>query len=127
MTIKTREVGEVTILDLNGRLSVDDDVEELKAQVKRLLAEGKRKLLVNVDKLSYVDSSGVGILVRLLTSTKAAGGELKLARPTKVVRQIVTATGLMKVLEVFDNEEEAIASFALRAAGIPKTNPSSAA
>jgi anti-anti-sigma factor len=111
MTINVREVGGVTILDLDGRLSVGDDVRELEAQVKRLLAERKLKLLVNVDKLSYVDSSGVGILVRCLTSAKAAGGELKLLRPNKAVRAIVKATNLVKLLGVLDDEEEAVASF----------------
>ncbi|MFQ5931095.1 MAG: STAS domain-containing protein [Nitrospiraceae bacterium] len=112
MTINVREVGGVTILDLDGRLSVGDDVRELEAQVKQLLAERKLKLLVNLDKVSYVDSSGVGILVRCLTSAKAAGGDLKLVKPNKVIREIVKATNLVKILGVFDNEEEAIASFA---------------
>lgn len=112
MTINIREVGGVTILDLEGRLSLGDPVRELEAEAKRLLAEKKCKLLLNVDKVSYVDSSGVGTLVRCLTSAKVAGGDLKVIKPSERVRQIFKITNLVQILEMFDNEQEAVASFA---------------
>jgi anti-anti-sigma factor len=110
MTIKIREVRAVTILDVDGRLSQRDTVRELEAQAKQLLGERKLKLLVNLGKVSHVDSSGVGTLVRCYTSAKAAGGDLKIVRPNKAIRRILDTTNLAQILgRVFDDEQEAIA------------------
>lgn len=109
--ITVREVGGVSVLDLAGRLAPSGESKELKDQINQLLAEKKTKLLLNLAHVDHVDSSGVGLLVRCLTTARAAGGDLKLENPTKEVKKIVEATNLAQILDLYEDESKAVASY----------------
>lgn len=111
LTITTRESGGVTILDLNGKIILGDECGALRDQVKQLLAADRKKIILNLAKVSFIDSAGVGTLVASFTSTKAQDGELKLLHLTKKFREALQVTRLLTVFEAYDNEPQAVASF----------------
>lgn len=110
--IQPREKGGVTVLDLSGRLVYGEEARELRRLVKQLLAEKKTRLVSNLEKVNFIDSVGVGTLISCFTSAKAIGGDFKLLNPSRQVAEVLRITTLGKVLEVFDSEEQALASFA---------------
>ena len=111
MTIETREVSHVTIVDIDGRIILGDETGQLRDTVRRLIAEGKKKIVLNLAKVDYIDSSGMGELVSSFTTVRNSGGELKLLSLTKKVRDVVQVTKLYTVFAAFDNEETAVRSF----------------
>lgn len=111
LTIATRETGGVTIVDLSGKIILGDESNALREQVKQLLAANKKKILLNLGGVSFIDSAGVGTLVASFTSTKAQDGELKLVNLTKRFRETLQITRLLTVFEAYDAEPEALASF----------------
>jgi anti-sigma B factor antagonist len=112
MTFKTREVGGVTIVDLSGKITMGDGSPTLREEVHKLLAEGKKKIVLNLADVNYIDSSGLGELVSSYTSVKNAGGELKLLNLTSKVRDLLVITKLVTVFDVKDDEASAVSSFA---------------
>jgi anti-sigma B factor antagonist len=111
LSIKDRQAGDVTILDLSGKITIGEGSVQLREAVKRMLDEGKKKLLLNLGDVSYVDSSGIGELVSSYTTTGNQGGQLKLLNQTKKIHDLLTITKLVTVFETHDNEETAVASF----------------
>lgn len=111
LVIKDRQVGEVTILDLSGKITIGEGSVQLREAVRKLLDDGKKKLLLNLGDVSYVDSSGIGELVSSYTTTNNNGGQLKLLNQTKKIHDLLTITKLLTVFETFDNEGNAVASF----------------
>jgi len=111
LNIKDRQVGDVTILDLSGKITIGEGSVQLREAVRRLLDEGKKKILLNLGDVSYVDSSGIGELVSSYTTTNHNGGQLKLLNQTKKIHDLLTITKLLTVFESFDNEETAITTF----------------
>jgi anti-sigma B factor antagonist len=111
LSIKDREVGGVTVLDLDGKITIGEGSVLLRETVRKLLDEGKKKLLLNLGDVSYVDSSGIGELVSSYTTTNNNGGQLKLLNQTKKIHDLLTITKLVTVFETFDNEQAAVASF----------------
>ena len=111
LTVKERQVGEVTILDLSGKITIGEGSVTLRETVRRLLDEGKKKILLNLGDVSYVDSSGIGELVSSYTTTNNNGGQLKLLNLTKKIQDLLMITKLLTVFETFDSEEEAVQSF----------------
>lgn len=111
LSIKDRQAGDVTILDLSGKITIGEGSVQLREAVKRMLDEGKKKLLLNLGDVSYVDSSGIGELVSSYTTTGNNGGQLKLLNQTKKIHDLLTITKLVTVFETHDNEETAVASF----------------
>ena len=111
MTIETREVSHVTIVDIDGRIILGDETGQLRDTVRRLIAEGKKKIVLNLAKVDYIDSSGMGELVSSFTTVRNSGGELKLLSLTKKVRDVVQVTKLYTVFDIKDDEASAIASF----------------
>jgi anti-sigma B factor antagonist len=111
LAIKDRQVGGVTVLDLDGKITIGEGSVLLRETVRKLLDEGKKKLLLNLGDVSYVDSSGIGELVSSYTTTNNNGGQLKLLNQTKKIHDLLTITKLVTVFETFDNEEAAVASF----------------
>jgi anti-sigma B factor antagonist len=111
LSIKDRQVGGVTVLDLDGKITIGEGSVLLREAVRKLLDEGKKKLLLNLGEVSYVDSSGIGELVSSYTTTNNNGGQLKLLNQTKKIHDLLTITKLVTVFETFDNEEAAVASF----------------
>jgi anti-sigma B factor antagonist len=111
MTITTREVSHVTILDINGRIVLGDETRQLRDAVRKLIAEGKKKIILNLAKVDFIDSSGVGELVSSYTAVRNAGGELKLLNLTQKVHDVLQVTKLYTVFDIKDDEFNAIKSF----------------
>ena len=112
MTLKTREVGGATIVDLSGKITLGEGGVTLRDEVRKLLAEGKKKIVLNLAEVNYIDSSGLGELVSSYTAVKNAGGELKLLNLTSKVRDLLVITKLVTVFDVKDDEASAVGSFA---------------
>jgi anti-sigma B factor antagonist len=111
MTITTREVSHVTIVDIHGRITLGEETGKLRDTVRNLIAEGKKKIVLNLGQVDYIDSSGVGELVSSYTAVKNAGGELKLSGLMKKVQDILAVTKLYTVFDIKDDEFTAVKSF----------------
>ena len=111
VTINTRLSGEVTILDVAGKITLGEGSVLLREKVKELAAAGTKKLLLNLEGVSYIDSSGIGELVAAFTSISNGGGSLKLLHLTKRVQDLLQITKLYTVFDVYDDEGKAVASF----------------
>src|SRR5687767_14815312 len=111
MQIAERESGSVTILDLSGKITLGEDGTLLKDKLQSLLHQGKKKLLLNLAQVSYVDSAGLGALVSGYTTVTREGGSLKLANVTKKLQDLLSITKLLTVFETFDSESEALKSY----------------
>jgi len=111
MQITTREVSKVTILDLNGRITLGDETESLRNAVRQLIAAGQKKIVLNLAHVDYIDSSGVGELVSSYTAVRNSGGDLKLLNLTKKVHDILNVTKLYTVFDVKEDEFTAVKSF----------------
>lgn len=110
-TISTRDSGGVTIVDIGGKITLGDGSVAVRDTVRKLIAEGKVKVILNLGEVTYIDSSGIGELVSAFTSVSNAGGSLKLLNLTKRVVDLLQITKLYTVFEVFDDEAAAVASF----------------
>jgi len=111
MQMAERQVGTVTILDLAGRLTIDDGVEELKDKVHSLIGEGRNRVILNLALLSYMDSSGLGQLVSCHNSLAKTTGGLTLLRLTKRNVDLLSITRLATVFKTTDSEDDALRSF----------------
>ena len=111
MEIQVRTNGRVKILDLSGNLIIGKSEESLREAVVNLLAEQHKHLLINLSEVPVIDSSGIGAMIKSFTSVKAADGKLKVLKPSRMARQLLTITGLFSVLETFEDESAAISSF----------------
>ena len=115
LKISTRESGGVTILDLRGRSTIDGgDSELLSRHLRKLLANGVRKLLLNLVDLTQIDSSGVSVIIETCVSVRRKSGDLKLLRPGGRVLEVLTVLRLLEVIESFEDEARALASFRQR-------------
>ena len=111
LTLNTREVNGVTIIDLSGRLTMGEPCAAIREEVRDEISHEAKKLLLNLADVSYIDSAGLGELTAAYTSVKNRGGELKLLNLTKRVRDLMQITKLYTVFDVHDDEKSAIASF----------------
>ena len=111
MRITERNVGGVTILDLAGRLVMDQGDVAFRDRVVDLLARQQKQMIINLQEVTYIDSAGVGMLVAKMLSVRRAGGDMKLLHLTTRSNRVMTITRLLTVFEAFDDEEEAIRSF----------------
>ena len=111
MEIVERTVSDVTVLDLKGKMTLGEGDELLKDKINSLLASGKKKLLLNLEAVPYIDSAGLGEVVRTYTTVSRQGGSLKLLNLTKRIEDLLSITKLLTVFETFDTEPEAIKSF----------------
>ncbi len=111
LNISERQAGDVTILDLTGRITIGEGSVALRTAIRRLLSEGKKNILLNLGGVSYIDSSGIGELVSSFTTVKKDGGSLKLLNLTQKVQDLLAITKLLTVFDVYENEDEALASF----------------
>jgi len=107
-----RDAGPVTVVDLSGRIILGDGSALLRTTIRGLLADERRKILLNLADVDYIDSSGIGELVSGYSAVKNQGGDLKLLQLTKKVRDLLQITKLYTVFEVFDDETAAVRSFA---------------
>lgn len=111
MKVNVRQREGVTILDLKGKITIGVGDVALRESIQQALAAGATKILVNLDDVSTIDSSGVGELVSAYTTVTNRGGKLKLLHLPPKVADILQITQLITVFEVFDDEDEAVASF----------------
>ena len=111
LLIDAREVSQVTFLDIRGRIVLGDEVHRLRDAVHNLIAEGKKKIILNLADVDYIDSSGVGELVGAFTTVRNAGGELKLLNLSQKVRDVLYVTKLYTVFDIRDDEFQAVKSF----------------
>ncbi|HET9832710.1 MAG TPA: STAS domain-containing protein [Vicinamibacterales bacterium] len=111
MQIEERNVGDVVVLDLKGKITLGEGDELLKDKVNSLVNQGRRKILLNFGEVPYVDSAGLGEIVRTYTTVSRQGGSLKLLSLTKRITDLLAITKLLTVFETFDAESDAIKSF----------------
>ena len=106
-----REVGDVTIVDVEGRISLGEGSQSLKDEIKSLVERGQEKVILNLGATMYFDSSGIGELISGFTSLSNHGASLKLLNLTKRLEDVLQITKLYTIFETFDDEAKAIASF----------------
>lgn len=111
MQISERTVGEVTILDLKGRLICDDGFEPLRETINRLVGEGRHKLLLNLDEVTYLDSAGIGLIACKYVTLCRHNGQLKLCNLHARSYEVLNVTKLLTVFESFHSEGVALNSF----------------
>jgi anti-sigma B factor antagonist len=111
MEIAERQAGDVTILDLNGKMTLGEGDELLKDKVNSLVSQGRKKLVLNLASVPYVDSAGLGEIVRTYTTVSRQGGSLKLLGLTKRIADLLSITKLLTVFETYDTEADAVRSF----------------
>ena len=111
MDIDIRSQGVVKIVKLKGRLSLGETVDRLRGTFDDLLSSGNNKLVLDIEELATMDSSGIGLLTRALTSAKQQGGALKLVNPSKFVMQTLKMVGLLPLFETFSDVQTAAASY----------------
>jgi anti-sigma B factor antagonist len=109
--IEIRNRGQVKLLKLTGRLTLGDAVDRLRATFDDLAGTGAHCFVVDLTDITMLDSSGIGLLVQLLTNSKQRGGSLKLLNPSPFAVKTLKMIGLLKLFEVFDDPEVAFASF----------------
>jgi anti-sigma B factor antagonist len=111
MEIQERSSGDVMILDLKGRMTLGEGDLLLKDKINSLLLQGQRKLVLNLGGVPYMDSAGLGEIVRTFTTVSRQGGSLKLLNLTKRIQDLLAITKLLTVFESFESESEAVGSF----------------
>jgi len=111
MQISERAVGDVVVLDVKGRITLGDGDEVLKDKVNAVVTAGKKKILLNLADVPYVDSAGLGEIVRTYTTVSRQGGSLKLLNLTKRIEDLLSITKLLTVFDTFDSEAEAVKSY----------------
>lgn len=111
ITISERQAGDVTILDLDGKVTIGEGSVALRSAIRRVLGEGKTKLILNLGRVGYIDSSGIGELVSSFTAVSKEGGTLKLLNLTEKIQDLLAITKLLTVFDVYEDESEALASF----------------
>jgi anti-sigma B factor antagonist len=115
MQIEERAVGDVIVLDMKGRITLGEGDELLRDKINSLLNQGRRKLVLNLADVPYIDSAGLGEIVRTYTTVSRQGGGLKLLNLTKRITDLLSITKLLTVFETFDSENDAVQSFSASA------------
>jgi anti-sigma B factor antagonist len=110
-TINNRQNGDVVLVDVGGKITLGDGSVAIREAVKKLVADGNKKIVLNLGEVTYIDSSGIGELVSAFTTVSNNGGNLKLLNLTKRVQDLLQITKLYTVFEVFNDEASAVASF----------------
>jgi len=111
MEIAERVVNDVTVLDLKGKMTLGEGDELLKDKINSLLSQGRKRLLLNLEGVPYIDSAGLGEVVRTYTTVSRQGGSLKLLNLTKRIEDLLSITKLLTVFETYDSESEAVSSY----------------
>lgn len=111
MQIHQRSVGDVTVIDLRGKMTLGEGDELLRDKVNSLIQQGHKKLVLNLGEVPYIDSAGLGEIVRTYTTVSRDGGSLKLLNLTKRLIDLLAITKLLTIFETYDTEAEAVNSF----------------
>jgi anti-sigma B factor antagonist len=111
MQIEERSVGGVVVLDIKGKITLGDGDQLLRDKINSLLHQGQKQILLNFAGVPYIDSAGLGEIVRTYTTVSRQGGSLKLLNLTKRITDLLSITKLLTVFDTFDSESEAVRSF----------------
>ena len=111
MKFSTRKIGDVTVIDVDGKILLGEGDVEIKQTVDTLLKHGDKKILLNLAKVPYLDSAGLGEIIRCFTALRRNGGNFKLLSPNKRIIDLLSITKLLNVFDCYDNESSAITSF----------------
>ena len=111
LQIERRDVGDVTVVDLTGRLIFGDETQMLGEAIRELSQADRKKILLNMAGLDFIDSCGIGEVIAAFTSLKRAGGTLKLCNALERVAEVLSLVKLPQIIELHKSEEEALASF----------------
>jgi anti-sigma B factor antagonist len=114
MTLIERQIGDVTVLELKGRLVYDEGDEELRSRINDLVARGKLKILLDLRGVTYIDSCGLGSIVGKFVSVRRKGGDVKLLNLSPRSHRVIDISGLLRVFETFESEADAVGSFSAR-------------
>ena len=111
MDIETKTVDGVKVLKLRGRLSMGPSLDRLNAAVVELFGQGQHRIVLDLEEVPTIDSSGIGMLVRHLTTAKQSGGAIRLLKPSKFTVQTLKMVGLLSLFTTFEDPKDAVASF----------------
>ena len=111
MHIEERPAGDVIVLDLKGKMTLGEGDELLKDKINSLVLQGRRKVVLNLEGVPYIDSAGLGEIVRTYTTISRQGGSMKLLNLTKRITDLLSITKLLTVFETYDSEADAVRSF----------------
>jgi anti-sigma B factor antagonist len=117
LKMTNREVDGVSVVALDGRIVLGEESNALREKVKSLIADGKKKVVLNMDNITFIDSAGLGTLVAAHHSAKSQGAGLRLCHLGSKFQEVLQITKLLTVFDVFDTEAAAVASFSKSAAG----------
>jgi anti-sigma B factor antagonist len=111
MEIHTRRIADVHVLDLSGRITLGDATKAIRYTISDLLENGGTKIVLNLSDVHYIDSSGIGELIRTYTTVTKEGKQLRLLNLTAKIKEILVITKLLTVFQVVESEQAAVASF----------------
>ena len=111
LNIRERQAGDITVLDMDGRITIGEGSVALRSAIRRLLEEGKKNILLNLAGVGYIDSSGIGELVSSYTAIKNQEGQRKLLSLTEKLRDLLTITKLLTVFDAYETEADALSNF----------------
>lgn len=111
MDINVRKRSQVQVLQLKGQLRLGDAVDDLQRTISESLAEGDTRFVINLSEVPMIDSSGIGVLVRFLTSAKKRGGSVKLVNLSSFAQKTLRVVGVLGLFDVYEDDDQAVASF----------------
>jgi anti-sigma B factor antagonist len=111
LDIETKTVDGVKLVKLKGRLSMGPPLDRFNAAMNELLTQGQNRIVLDLEEVPTIDSSGIGMLVRHLTMAKQGGGAIRLLKPSKFTVQTLKMVGLLNLFTTFDESKDAVASF----------------
>src|SRR2546423_223373 len=118
MTITERAIGDVTILDITGRITVQEGAEKFRDAIRQLLRDGRVRIVINFHDATYIDSTALGEIIRAYSSATRKGGSLKLLKVPPSIHQLLMITRLLTLFDLLDEEAQAVKSF-----GMESSNP----
>ena len=111
LKIDVRQSSDATVLDLAGKIVLGESADQLLATTKDLVGKGEKNLVYNMTAVPYVDSAGLGVIVKCLNAAKSGAGRIKLVNVSKNIRELFRITKLETLFEFFDDETTAVGSF----------------
>ena len=111
MKFSIRKAADVIFIEIEGKIVLGEGDTEIKQAVDDLIKRGSRKIILNLTRVPYLDSAGLGEIIRCFTTVRKSGGNLKLLSPNKRIIELLTITQLINVFDWYDNEAGALASF----------------
>jgi anti-sigma B factor antagonist len=123
LNIQERRIGDVTVLDMDGNIRIGESNVALKKAIGRLVDEGRNQIVLNLARVPYIDSSGLGELISGHITLNNKGGQIKLLNPTKRLQELMTITNLLTMFDVYEDESKAVDSFKIHDAVAVPTAP----